>query len=435
MQNEEDIKFDRIIRSKLSGYEEEVPPQMWDEIASRLDARRNLVIVPWWRKAMVGVAVAAAVAAGVFLFLPGNDNSNYSHNDTLAAVDVLPAAPQTPEIQEVTPDLPAPVQSWRPSSVPSQSQAVSSDARPAKAAPVVSAATEAPAEVAPETPVATEAPDEDVVAVQAPAAEVVAEEEPTADAAESEEAVAGELPAQDVDDAPQGDPFAELAWEESRSRKSRQAVSIKVGGDIQTNGNPQSVRASGARRAMVAEAPRQTSISQISQASSYSVPISAGISVRIPVAPKWSVGAGVNWSILERTFRGTYTEVSETPRSITTDIRHYLHYVGVPVNVFYDVFSGRMVDFYAFAGGTVEKAVISHYRVPYEGRFINYRESVPGVQWSAAIGFGIGFNLSRYLGLYIDPSLRYYFPCSQPTSIRTQQPLMMGLEAGLRFKF
>lgn len=418
MQNEEDIKFDRIIRSKLSGYEEEVPPQMWDEIASRLDARRNLVIVPWWRKAMVGVAVAAAVAAGVFLFLPGNDNSNYSHNDTLAAVDVLPAAPQTPEIQEVTPDLPAPVQSWRPSSVPSQPQAVSSDARPAEAAPVVSSATEAPAEVAQETLVATEAPDEDVVAVQAPAAEVVAEEEPTADAAESEEAVA-----------------AELAWEEGRSRKSRQAVSIKVGGDIQTNGNPQSVRASGARRAMVAGAPRQTSISQISQASSYSVPISAGISVRIPVAPKWSVGAGVNWSILERTFRGTYTEVSETPRSITTDIRHYLHYVGVPVNVFYDVFSGRMVDFYAFAGGTVEKAVISHYRVPYEGRFINYRESVPGVQWSAAIGFGIGFNLSRYLGLYIDPSLRYYFPCSQPTSIRTQQPLMMGLEAGLRFKF
>ena len=34
---------------------------------------------------------------------------------------------------------------------------------------------------------------------------------------------------------------------------------------------------------------------------------------------------------------------------------------------------------------------------------------------------------------YVDPSLRWYIPGNQPKSIRTQQPLMMNFEVGLRF--
>ena len=83
----------------------------------------------------------------------------------------------------------------------------------------------------------------------------------------------------------------------------------------------------------------------------------------------------------------------------------------------------------------MEKAIVSHYRIPDASGNIDFREKVPGVQWSAAAGLGIEFHLSPLVGLYVDPSLRYYFPGDQPVSIRTQQPLMMGLEAGLRFDF
>ena len=48
-------------------------------------------------------------------------------------------------------------------------------------------------------------------------------------------------------------------------------------------------------------------------------------------------------------------------------------------------------------------------------------------------GIGVEFRLGRYVGLYIDPSLRYYFNNGQPKSIRSSQPLMLGFEAGLRF--
>ena len=54
------------------------------------------------------------------------------------------------------------------------------------------------------------------------------------------------------------------------------------------------------------------------------------------------------------------------------------------------------------------------------------------MQLSANVGVGVEFMLGRHLGLYIDPSLRYYFNCDQPKSIRTVQPLMLGFELGLR---
>jgi hypothetical protein len=64
---------------------------------------------------------------------------------------------------------------------------------------------------------------------------------------------------------------------------------------------------------------------------------------------------------------------------------------------------------------------------------IHHQEAVKGVQLSANAGIGVEFLLGRYVGIYIDPSVRYYFNCKQPNSIRTAQPLMLGFEMGLRF--
>ena len=435
----EDIEFDLLVRSKLARAEEEVPPQVWDKIAERLDKAARPAPVPWWRGVAMAVASVAAVALlGVFLFF--RENTPGQHPDALAQVDVVPSEglltdvpaeatePAAEAMAAVAAEAPEAV--YRPSALPASSGAVSDGSRVRRAAPKAPVKTEvASAEeiILTENPVVeellTETPVAEETVTDEPVAEIVAEE-PEVEAVREESS-----PAADVD------PFARMAWEDSQARKSRSGISLMVGGDLQTNGNPQAIRTSGTRRAMIAGAPSQTSVNQISRASTYSVPVSAGIGVRIPFAPKWSVGTGVSWSMLERTFTGTYTEVGETPRSITADIRHTLHYIGIPVNVYFDILSGGRVDFYAFAGGTVEKAIVSHYRIPDASGNIDFREKVPGVQWSAAAGLGIEFHLSPLVGLYVDPSLRYYFPGDQPVSIRTQQPLMMGLEAGLRFDF
>ena len=67
-------------------------------------------------------------------------------------------------------------------------------------------------------------------------------------------------------------------------------------------------------------------------------------------------------------------------------------------------------------------------------RSIYHKEKAEGVQLSADAGIGVEFMLGKHMGLYIDPSLRYYFYCGQPKSIRTVQPLMFGFEMGFRFR-
>ena len=52
---------------------------------------------------------------------------------------------------------------------------------------------------------------------------------------------------------------------------------------------------------------------------------------------------------------------------------------------------------------------------------------------SCGAGVGVEFRLSGKLGLYLDPGVRYYFPNSQPKSIRTDKPFMFNFDAGLRF--
>ena len=99
----------------------------------------------------------------------------------------------------------------------------------------------------------------------------------------------------------------------------------------------------------------------------------------------------------------------------------------------YTLLDNRRIGLYTFAGGSVEKAVSNKFRVHDSAEHLSHKESVDGVQFSAAAGLGVQFQLTDFLGLYIDPSLRYYFKGDQPQSIRTQQPLMMNFEIGLRW--
>ena len=130
-----------------------------------------------------------------------------------------------------------------------------------------------------------------------------------------------------------------------------------------------------------------------------------------------------------------YTKVEDDIASLPVSgkVRNTQHYVGIPLNAYYEIVSKDFINLYAYAGGTAEKCVLCNYEVLTDP-VINHREDVGGVQLSANAGIGVEFMLGQYVGLYLDPSLRYYFNCKQPKSIRTAQPLMLGFEMGLRFK-
>ena len=161
-------------------------------------------------------------------------------------------------------------------------------------------------------------------------------------------------------------------------------------------------------------------------------PVSAGIGVKVNFAPRWSIGVGVNYTLLTRRFYGNYTYVDNGNilKDISSDIRGSQHYIGIPVNFYYDIVNRDQINFYAYAGGTAEKCIADKYQVI--NTEITHTEKVKGMQLSADIGIGVEFLIGKHLGIYIDPSLRYYFDNNQPKSIRTAQPLMFGFEMGFR---
>jgi hypothetical protein len=384
-----DDKNDIDFRSILEGAEEEVPARVWEGVSAGLDkAARGKVVALWFRRAGICAAAAAAVAA-VLLVLPKDNGADIvpgaDSSDMIAVVEnapVIPADTAKAIVPEIMPYV-------------------------AKGAPV------------------KVKPSQTIV----PA---TAEQEP-------ERAADEQVPVQEQRSEKPENARTETSsewkdeWNEEEVTARKRNVSFVLSGLTGTNAAQNEAGKSIFKRPEANPGPLTTGVRQTSTNSTYDIPLSFGAGIRVGVSPKWSIGAGVNYSMLSRKFSGTYRKVNEAgviENSTSSDIRNTQHYIGIPVNAYYDIVNSRNVNFYAYAGGTVEKCISDKYYVL--NTSIVHKEKANGVQWSANAGIGVGFRIGKHLGLYIDPSLRYYFDCGQPHSIRSAQPLMLGFEAGLK---
>lgn len=386
------IESDDLMRSILSQGEEDVPAHVWEGISSELDRisgiSRKKTVMLWFRRSAVAAAVAAAVAVGVF--------TDWNVNG-----DIVPATSDKGLIAVAeSPEINAGYELSSPA-------AISERKLPSYLAYV------------PEE----EAETVETVAVPAEPAEAPQKQEP---AKEPQGTVsAGNEPAAET--------WPEI-WEDDETEKirKRRRTALTLSGIAGTN----SVQSSGLgpmRRPSMSTSRPKTGVEQKSSESTYGLPVSLGAGVKIGLSDRWSLGVGANYTILTRKFFGTYTKVNQEgtiEESVSTDIRNAQQYVGIPVNAFYSIVDNEYMNFYTYAGVTVERCLSDKYDI-LNTEYI-YKGTVKGVQTSANIGLGVEFMLGRHLGLYMDPSLRYYFDCGQPKSIRTAQPLMLGIEMGLR---
>lgn len=386
------IESDDLMRSILSQGEEDVPAHVWEGISSELDridgiSRRKTVML-WFRRGAVAAAAAAAVAVGVF--------TDWNVNG-----DIVPATSDKGLIAVAeSPEINAGYELSSPA-------AISERKLPSYLAYVPEEETETV----------------ETVAVPAEPAEAPQKQEP---AKEPQGTVsAGNEPAAET--------WPEI-WEDDETEKirKRRRTALTLSGIAGTN----SVQSSGLgpmRRPSMSTSRPKTGVEQKSSESTYGLPVSLGAGVKIGLSDRWSLGVGANYTILTRKFFGTYTKVNQEgtiEESVSTDIRNAQQYVGIPVNAFYSIVDNEYMNFYTYAGFTVERCLSDKYDI-LNTEYI-YKGTVKGVQTSANIGLGVEFMLGRHLGLYMDPSLRYYFDCGQPKSIRTAQPLMLGIEMGLR---
>jgi len=164
----------------------------------------------------------------------------------------------------------------------------------------------------------------------------------------------------------------------------------------------------------------------------YMMPVTIGVQMLFPITDRFSVGTGINYSMLATKYYVTSMTTNSTERRRVT-----VHYMGVPLILQYNILSANKFKFYAIGSTTIEKGLAAVDKNLKDGTIIDEGDEIKGVQLSAAVGLGAEYGISNTLGLYFDPNITYYFnnkKKAQPFSIRTVQPLLFRFEAGLRIR-
>ena len=383
------------MRSALQNAEAKAPRRVWRAVSARLD---QAAASAWWRWAVPAFAVAALVALGLFL------TGTFNNTKPLPGSDIIVAQTLT-DSQDAAPASDGSV------------QAGCTDALTVSAAPASSRM--ARSRIAMERHTTDQSVPQSSEDIKTGVPSVAEEEAPVS--LVSNEGVS------DAEAAEAAARWALIEQEDARQASRITLSNLYAQGSVGGNDSNISYGGTGISRMAPGAGSADAGISE-SSSSTYGVPFTLGLGARFKVAPKLSLGTGLEYSLLTRTFTGTYSD------SYTGTISHTVQYVGIPVNAYYDLFATRdgLLGIYAWGGGSAEVCVGNRYALLSEPRSV-IRDKCGAFQFSTALGLGFEFRLSPSLGLYVDPSVRYYFHGNQPKSVRTDKPFMFNMQAGLRF--
>lgn len=380
----------------LADAQEKVSPGVWSAVSSRLDkaaAAPVKAVSPAWKWAGAAFAVAAGLAA--LLLIPGGNTVSTVPSVTEPVARTLVEAP-VPDI--IMPEFKAPV---------ALSQLLP---RPVGDA-VAHMASEQPSETG----------SFETESYEAAPSEVRIPEDRT-----PEEKI-------EVIETPDNTAnlLARLEYEDSH-KKSSSLSDLTLGGTLA--GNTATRLTVSSMSGGTGSVPTEDVMNERS-VSSFGIPFTVGLGIRWQLVPRFYIGTGLDYSLLTRTFAGSYTAAG-TLDSIQGDVRNTMHYLGIPLNLFYDIVQTPIIHFYVYGGGEIEYCVSNKFVLrPAAGTPVTMSKAAQSPQFSTKFGVGVQFRLADHVGLYLDPGVSYYFYSGQPKSIRTEQPFMFNFNAGLRFDF
>ena len=138
----------------------------------------------------------------------------------------------------------------------------------------------------------------------------------------------------------------------------------------------------------------------------------------------------------------SYTQLNSTITTGSTDAniqeKQKLRYVGIPLRFGVQWYKNSRFSLYSSAGPMLELPIHSTSKILHSVDGINTFQkeaslNVP-VQWSVSLGLGAQYNLTPYLGIYLEPSLQYFFnDGSNLKTYRTEHPFEFTLPFGIRF--
>ena len=170
----------------------------------------------------------------------------------------------------------------------------------------------------------------------------------------------------------------------------------------------------------------------VEEKAEYEKPFTLGLSASIGLNDRWSVLTGLEYTRL----RSLHTIGRDT---LYFKNRQTVHYVGVPLGLSYTVWSKGNLHLNASAFGKMEIPVAGilnsehHNGVAYT--YQNTLKFKAPIQWSAGAGIGLQYNLTPWMGLYVEPQVRYYFDTGGIQTIRQVQPVEFAVPFGVRLTF
>ena len=139
-------------------------------------------------------------------------------------------------------------------------------------------------------------------------------------------------------------------------------------------------------------------------------PVRFGLSLRYRLDDRWSIESGLSYTRLS-------SDITTTVNDVMRVTEQRLNYIGLPLNISYDLWKSRHFGLYVTAGGTIEKQL----------------DASPW-QFSLNGAAGAEYKLSNSFSLYAEPGLGYYFKDGSSTpTIYKDHPLNFNLNIGLRF--
>ncbi|PUB34648.1 outer membrane protein with beta-barrel domain [Elizabethkingia sp. YR214] len=162
------------------------------------------------------------------------------------------------------------------------------------------------------------------------------------------------------------------------------------------------------------------------------LPIRIGLSVSYQLNDKWSVTTGLTYTKL------TSDLLSGTDANLIKS-EQIIKYIGVPVQVNYNIWQKGNLAAYAGAGVQIEKSISglmnTNYIVHHQTKeSTSSKIRINSLQTSLNIGVGMQYKVYKNFGLYLEPGLRYYFnDGSDAKTLYKDRPLNMNLEFGVRY--
>lgn len=146
------------------------------------------------------------------------------------------------------------------------------------------------------------------------------------------------------------------------------------------------------------------------------LPFKGGLSVGIPVAGRWKITTGLEYSLYPSCFTSLYSG----------EKKQYAHYLGVPVRMDWILGSTKWLDVYL--GGGLEgdcciSATLAGEPIKKDGFSLSFLGAA-----------GVQVNVARHIGIYVEPELSWRIPSEKNLlqTYRSEHSFLFSVATGFR---